>query len=202
MAYEVRWSVRDPELYLFQLESPDAAVKDSAESAMRAVIANFSLDDAIGPARTDIEAQVRESMQGILDDYQAGVLVQGITIRQSDPPQQVNEAFKQVNVAQQDAESYKNNARAYARQMIERAEGETSRFDQVYEQYRLAPAVTRQRLYYETLEQVLGKVDKTIVESGNVTPYLPLPELRRRAEVAPPSPAGSSEQATAAKGGE
>jgi membrane protease subunit HflK len=185
MAYEVRWSVRDPELFLFQLDDPNAAVRDTAESAMRAVIANFSLDDAIGPARTDIEAQVRARMQTILNDYRAGILVQGITIRQSDPPQQVNEAFKQVNVAQQDAESFKNNARAYARQLIENAQGQTSRFDQVYVQYRLAPEVTRQRLFYETLEKVLGKVDKTIVESGNVTPYLPLPEIRRRAENAP-----------------
>ncbi|WP_438727794.1 protease modulator HflK [Parasphingorhabdus sp. DH2-15] len=182
MAYEVRWSVRDPELYLFQLEGPDGAVEATAESSMRAVIANFSLDDAIGPARTDIEAQVRQRMQEILDDYRAGVLIQGITIRQSDPPKEVNEAFKQVNVAQQQAETSKNDARAYASRLIERAKGETSRFDQVYEQYRLAPEVTRQRLYYETLEAVLGKVDKTIVEAGNVTPYLPLPELRRRAD--------------------
>ncbi|WOE75807.1 FtsH protease activity modulator HflK [Alterisphingorhabdus coralli] len=185
MAYEVRWQIRDPEQYLFQLDSPEDAIRDAAESAMRAVIANFSLDDAIGPGRSDIEAQVRTRMQTILDDYGAGITVQGIAIRQSDPPQAVNEAFKEVNVAQQDAETAKNNARAYARQIIETAEGQTSRFDQVYEQYRLAPEVTRQRLYYETMERVLGKVDKTIVETGNVTPYLPLPELRRRAETAP-----------------
>lgn len=201
MAYEVRWSVNDPALYLFQLESPDAAVKDSAESAMRAVIANFSLDDAIGPARTDIEAQVRTRMQTILNDYRSGVLVQGVTIRQSDPPQQVNEAFKQVNVAQQDAESYKNNARAYARQLIERAEGDTSRFDQVYVQYRLAPEVTRQRLFYETLEKVLGGVDKTIVETDNVTPYLPLPEIRKRAESAATPTVTPPETSAQAQGG-
>lgn len=185
MAYEVRWQIRDPEQYLFQLDNPEDAIRDAAESAMRAVIANFSLDDAIGPGRSDIEAQVRTRMQTILDDYGAGITVQGIAIRQSDPPQAVNEAFKEVNVAQQDAETAKNNARAYARQIIETAEGQTSRFDQVYEQYRLAPEVTRQRLYYETMERVLGKVDKTVVETGNVTPYLPLPELRRRAQTPP-----------------
>lgn len=201
MAYEVRWSIRDPEQYLFQLDSPEDAVRDSAESAMRAVIANFSLDDAIGPGRSDIEAQVRNRMQIILDDYGVGVTVQGIAIRQSDPPQAVNEAFKEVNVAQQDAETAKNNARAYARQMIENAEGQTSRFDQVYEQYRLAPDVTRQRLYYETMEAVLGKVDKTIVESGNVTPYLPLPELRRRAAAPPPPPQNDPQDTQTVTGG-
>ncbi|MEO1043935.1 MAG: protease modulator HflK [Pseudomonadota bacterium] len=200
MAYEVRWSVRNPEQFLFQLDSPQDAIRDSAESAMRAVIANFSLDDAIGPGRSDIEAQVRSRMQTILDDYGAGVTIQGIAIRQSDPPQAVNEAFKEVNVAQQDAETAKNNARAYARQVIEEAEGQTSRFDQVYEEYRLAPEVTRKRLYYETLERVLGNVDKTIVETGNVTPYLPLPELRRRAQN-PPSPPTDSGNTQVVTGG-
>lgn len=201
MAYEVRWSIIDPERYLFQLDSPEKAIGDSAESAMRAVIANFSLDDAIGPGRSDIEAQVRSRMQTILDDYGAGVAVQGIAIRQSDPPQAVNEAFKEVNVAQQDAETAKNNARAYARQVIEQAEGQTSRFDQVYEEYRLAPAVTRKRLYYETLERVLGNVDKTIVETDNVTPYLPLPELRRKAQ-APVSVIAPENTQTATGGGQ
>ena len=74
-------------------------------------------------------------------------------------------------------------------QVLARAQGDASEFNDIYEEYKLAPEVTRRRLYYETMEQILSKTDKTIVESGNVTPYLPLPELKRRAEAAPPAPA-------------
>ncbi len=181
MAYDVRWSIKDPELYLFQLDSPDATVKEVAESAMRAAVANFDLTQAIGPGRGAIEAEVRSRMQQVLDEYRAGVLVQSISIRQSDPPAEVNDAFREVNAAQQRRESYMNDARAYASRVTELALGETAEFDKIYVQYREAPEVTKRRLYYETMEQVLGKVDKTIVEAGNVTPYLPLPELQKRA---------------------
>ena len=108
-------------------------------------------------------------------------MVQSISIRQSDPPAEVNDAFREVNAAKQRRESYKNDARAYASRVTELAIGETAEFDKIYVQYREAPEVTKRRLYYETMEQVLGKVDKTIVESGNVTPYLPLPEFQKRA---------------------
>ncbi|MBL0924659.1 MAG: FtsH protease activity modulator HflK [Sphingomonadaceae bacterium] len=181
MAYDVRWSIKDPELYLFQLDNPNGTVKEVAESAMRAAVANFDLTQAIGPGRGAIEMQVRQRMQQVLDEYRSGVLVQSISIRQSDPPAEVNDAFREVNAAQQRRESYLNDARAYASRVSELAIGETAEFDKIYEEYRQAPEVTRTRLYYETMEQVLGKVDKTIVESGGVTPYLPLPEFQRRA---------------------
>ncbi len=180
MAYDVRWSIKDPELYLFQLDSPDGTVKEVAESAMRAAVANFDLTQAIGPGRGAIELEVRRRMQQILDEYRAGVLVQSISIRQSDPPAEVNDAFREVNAAQQRRESYMNDARAYASRVTELALGETAEFDKIYVQYREAPEVTKRRLYYETMEQVLGKVDKTIVETGGVTPYLPIPEFKSR----------------------
>jgi modulator of FtsH protease HflK len=180
MAYDVRWSIKDPELYLFQLDSPDGTVKEVAESAMRAAVANFDLTQAIGPGRGAIELEVRRRMQQILDEYRAGVLVQSISIRQSDPPAEVNDAFREVNAAQQRRESYMNDARAYASRVTELALGETAEFDKIYVQYREAPEVTKRRLYYETMEQVLGKVDKTIVETGGVTPYLPIPEFKGR----------------------
>ena len=180
MAYDVRWSIKNPELYLFQLDSPDATVKEVAESAMRAAVANFDLTQAIGPGRGAIEAEVRSRMQQVLDEYRAGVLVQSISIRQSDPPAEVNDAFREVNAAQQRRESYMNDARAYASRVTELALGETAEFDKIFVQYKEAPEVTKRRLYYETMEQVLGKVDKTIVETGNVTPYLPLPEFQKR----------------------
>ncbi|WP_373474428.1 FtsH protease activity modulator HflK [Sphingorhabdus sp.] len=181
MAYDVRWSIKEPELYLFQLENADSTVKEVAESAMRAAVANFDLTQAIGPGRGAIELEVRRRMQQVLDEYRSGVLVQSISIRQSDPPAEVNDAFREVNAAQQRRESYMNDARAYASRVTELAIGETTEFDKIYVQYREAPEVTKRRLYYETMEQVLGKVDKTIVETGGVTPYLPLPEFQKKA---------------------
>jgi modulator of FtsH protease HflK len=181
MAYDVRWSIKDPELYLFQLDSPDGTVKEVAESAMRAAVANYDLTQAIGPGRGAIELEVRRRMQQVLDEYRAGVLVQSISIRQSDPPAEVNDAFREVNAAQQRRESYMNDARAYASRVTELALGETAEFDKIYVQYREAPEVTKRRLYYETMEQVLGKVDKTIVESNGVVPYLPIPGFSGKA---------------------
>lgn len=182
IAYSVRWNIREPELYLFQLKDPDETIREVAESAMRAVVANYSLDEAIGEGRGDIEGRVREAMQRILDAYRAGVVVQGVAIRQADPPQAVNEAFKKVTAAQQEAQSYINRANAYSLQLTAKAQGEAAAFDKVYEQYRLAPEVTRRRMYYETMEQVLQKVPKTIIEAPGVTPYLPLPEVQKQSQ--------------------
>lgn len=188
LAYSVRWNIRTPELYVFQLASPDDTISEVAESAMRAVLATVSLDAALGAGRTDIENRVRERMQEILDGYGAGVTVQGVAIKQADPPDAVNDAFKEVSAAQQTAQTYINEARAYAQQLTARAQGEAAAFDKVYAQYRLAPEVTRQRMYYETMEQVLSRVDKTIVEAPGVTPYLPLPAIRNRPQAAAPEP--------------
>jgi membrane protease subunit HflK len=135
-------------------------------------------------------------MQALLDQYRAGVTIQGIAIRQADPPKQVDEAFKEVTAARQERESSINLARAYEQQVLERARGDTSAFDKIYEQYKLAPGVTRKRLYYETMENVLSNVDKTIVEARGVTPYLPLSEVQRRARAA------SDAASDAAKGGQ
>ena len=180
LAYEVRWSVRSPELFFFQLANPEDTIREVAESAMRATVANFDLVQAIGPGRVEIEAQVQRRMQTLLDEYRAGVTIQGIAIRQADPPSQVDEAFKEVTAARQEREAAINLARAYEQQVLERARGDTSAFDQIYAQYQLAPEVTRQRLYYETMETVLSNVDKTIVEARGVTPYLPLNEVQKR----------------------
>jgi membrane protease subunit HflK len=139
-----------------------------------------SLNDAMGDRRAEIESQVAENMQKILDSYHSGIQVQGIAIKQADPPDAVNDAFKQVTAAQQDAQTYINNANAYSLQLRQKAQGEATSFDKVYEQYRLAPEVTRRRMYYETMEQVLSKVDKTIIEAPGVTPYLPLPEVKKQ----------------------
>lgn len=182
LAYSVRWDVSEPELYLFRIANPEETIREVAESAMRAVVAGVSLDEAIGAGRSEIEQRVEQTMQQLLDGYGAGVRVQGIAIKQSDPPAAVNDAFKEVSAAQQQAQSFINDARAYALQLTAKAQGEAAAFDKVYAEYRLAPEVTRRRMYYETMEKVLSKVDKTVVETPGVTPYLALPEVQRRTE--------------------
>ena len=105
---------------------------------------------------------------------------------QADPPAAVNDAFKDVTAAQQDAESARNNANAYALQLRQIAQGEATAFDKVYVQYSLSPEVTKRRMYYETMERVLRGVDKTIIETpGGVTPYLPLNQIQRVAQERP-----------------
>ncbi|MBS3962740.1 MAG: FtsH protease activity modulator HflK [Sandarakinorhabdus sp.] len=180
IVYAVRWRVNNAENFLFQIAEPDATVRDATESAMREIVGRSTLDNAIGPERAAIADQVRVRVQEILDSYGAGVLVQGVDINKADPPAAVDEAFKDVSAAQQDAQQFLNQARAYAQQVQARADGATAAFDKVFEQYRLAPEVTRKRMYLETMEEVLGKVDVTIIEAPGVQAYLPLPELQRR----------------------
>jgi membrane protease subunit HflK len=179
IAYQVRWSIRDPEQYLFELAQPDETIKQVAESAMRQVVAQVSLQDAIGNRRGEIESLVQQELQQTLDTYQSGVTIRGVAIKQADPPEPVNDAFKDVTAAQQDAQSEINNANAYALQLRQLAQGEATAFDKVYAQYKLSPEVTRRRMYYETMERVLRSVDKTIVEAPGVVPYLPLDQARR-----------------------
>ncbi len=180
IAYAVRWKIRDPELYLFELAQPEDTIREVAESAMRAVIGATTLNAAIGPQRAQIADQVRERMQELLDSYRGGIEVRGVDIKQADPPAAVDEAFKSVSAAQQYAQQALNNANGYASQLGAVSQGAAAQFDAVYAQYKLAPEVTRKRMYLETMESVLGKVDKTIVESNGVQTYLPLPELKKR----------------------
>ena len=185
IAYTVRWKIRSAEKYLFQLADPEQTIREVAESAMRSEIARASLNNAIGPQRAQIAEQVRARLAETLDSYNAGIDIVGVDIKQADPPAAVDAAFKDVSASQQNAQGYINQARAYAQALIAQAQGEAAAFDAVYEQYRLAPEVTRKRMYLETMENVLSKVDKTIVGANGVTPYLPLPELKRRAAAAP-----------------
>jgi membrane protease subunit HflK len=189
LGYSVRWDIKTPENYVFEIAQPTETVRAVAESAMRAAIANVELDQAIGAGRIAIEGDVQQRMQALLDEYKSGIRILGVAIKQAAAPAAVDDAFKAVTAAQQQAQSNLNDARAYAQQVIERAQGDAAQFDRIYEQYRMAPEVTRRRLYYETMEQVLRGADKTIVEPG-VQTYLPLPEVRRRAGAATtPAPA-------------
>lgn len=188
LSYIVRWNIKDLGDFKFRLVAPEETVNEVAEAAMRAAVAEKQLDETFsGQGRASIEQDVRERMQRTLDGYQAGIRVLGVEIEKADPPGQVVDAFRDVQVAEQNADAARNQAEGYAQQVLAQAQGEAEAFDKVYEQYRLAPEVTRQRLYYETMERVLSKTDKTIVEADGVTPYLPLPEIRRRAQQSQPA---------------
>lgn len=183
IAYTVRWRINPAEVdnFLFTLENQEATITEVAEYAMREAVARTPLTAAIGPQRAQVAAEVQRSMQEVLDSYKSGISIQGIFFRKVDPPAAVEQAFKDVSAAQQDAQTYINQANAYRQQLISKAQGDTARFNAVYEQYRLAPEVTRKRLYLETMEEVLTGMDKIVVDSsGGVVPYLPLPEVNRR----------------------
>jgi len=201
LTYSVRWDIANPRDYAFRLAQPQETVRAAAESAMRAVIADTSLDQALGSGRTGIEQKVQELTQAILNEYRSGVRIQGVAIKQAAPPQQIVDDFNKVTVAQQRAVADVNQARSYAQQVVARAQGEAAQFDKVYEQYRLAPEVTRRRMYYETMEAVLAKSDKTIVETPGVVPYLPL--SKGQAKPLPPEITATAPSATAgtAQGG-
>ena len=207
--FQVVWNISDPARFLFNLASPDATIKAVSESAMREVISRSELKPILSRDRAAISQEVRELIQSTLDSYEAGVNIVRVNFDGADPPQQVIDSFRDVQAAEQDrdtrekqAEAYANQklaeargqvaqilqeAEAYRAQVVNEAKGEAARFIAVYDEYRVAPEVTRKRLYLETLERVLGSVDKIIIDEnatgggggGGVVPYLPLNELRK-----------------------
>jgi membrane protease subunit HflK len=177
LTYRVSWSKRDPEQFLFELQDPETTIREVTESAMREAIARVSFDQVIGNQR-QIQQEVAERAQALLDNYRAGVVIQRVTIQQATAPGQVMDAFKDVSVAQQNVQSFLKEAQSYATQVTARAQGEAAQFDAVYTQYKLSPEVTRRRMYYDTMERVLAKTDKVIVEPKNVVPYLVPPAAK------------------------
>ncbi|HWM47219.1 MAG TPA: FtsH protease activity modulator HflK [Xanthobacteraceae bacterium] len=193
--------------FLFNIQNPEGTVKAVAESAMREVIGRSEIQPILTGARQVIETQVHELMQRVLDSYKSGVLVTQVQMQKVDPPAQVIDAFRDVQAARADLERAQNEAQTYANrvvpeargrasqiqqsaeayreQTVAEAKGQASRFSQVYEQYKNAPDVTRQRLYLETIERILGGTDKVILDaqtsgSNGVVPFLPLDQLQRR----------------------
>ena len=204
----VQWRIKDAAAFLFNIRDPEATVKIVAESAMREVIGQARLEDALTVRRQEIEQQTRDLLQQILDDYGAGVLIADLKLQKVDPPGAVIDSFNDVQRARQDkerkqneAEAYRNRvvptargeaakitqgAEAYKEKVVKEADGEAKRFLAVYETYKVAKSVTIQRLYIEALEEVLRGTQKVIIDSQSsggpgVIPYLPLPELRKRA---------------------
>jgi membrane protease subunit HflK len=206
--FSVLWKVKPTGVgeFLFNIQNPEGTVKAVAESAMREVIGRSEIQPILTGARQTIETAVQDLMQKTLDSYGAGILVQQVQMQKVDPPQQVIDAFRDVQAARADleravneAQTYANRvvpeargkvaqitqaAEAYRQQTVAEATGQTSRFLKIYEQYKKAPDVTRERMYLETMERVLGNTDKIIIDSGTgagqgVVPYLPLNELAK-----------------------
>ncbi|MEM9796096.1 MAG: FtsH protease activity modulator HflK [Pseudomonadota bacterium] len=206
--FQVVWNVIDPAEFLFNLRDPEQTIRAVSESAMREIVAQSQLAPILNRDRGIIAERLRDLIQTTLDSYDSGVNILRVNFDRADPPEQVIDAFREVQAAEQqrdrlqsEADAYANRvlagargeaaqvleeAEAYRAQVVNEAEGEASRFLAVLAEYSNAPDVTRKRLYLETMEQVLGEVDKIIVDDGvaggeggqGIVPYLPLNELR------------------------
>ncbi|MFA7264572.1 MAG: FtsH protease activity modulator HflK [Caulobacter sp.] len=198
LTFSVTWRVSNPGRYLFNISDPEATLSAVAESAMREVIGRSELDAIISRSRGQIQIEVAALMQRILDSYGAGIIIDGVQISDANPPKEVVDAFRDVNNASQNAESLANQARGtaaqvrnqaigYRAQVVREAAGEAARFNQVYAQYKLAPGVTRDRLYIETMERVLTKTNKVIIDSKGASAPIILPPDVFRPRVTTPA---------------
>lgn len=207
ITFQTVWNVRDPAKYLFNLADPQATIEAVSESAMREVVSRSDLSPILSRDRGAISQEVQQLIQQTLDEYDSGVNIVRVNFDKADPPAEVINAFREVQAARQERSTLQNRADAYANerlaaargqsaqllqesesyraQQVNSAQGEASRFNAVLTEYLKAPDVTRQRLYLETMEDVLGGVDMFLVDTPNggngVVPYLPLNELRRPA---------------------
>ena len=208
--FQVVWNISNAADFLFNLRDGPETVRAVSESAMREIVAESQLAPLLNRDRAIVAQRAEELIQDTLNSYQAGINIVRVNLNKADPPREVIDAFRDVQAAEQErvrlqreADAYANRVTAQARgeaaQILEQAEsyrarvvneaqGEASRFSAVLGEYQLAPEVTRRRLYIETLEKVLGDVDKIILDESasgaggqGVVPYLPLNELRRPA---------------------
>jgi membrane protease subunit HflK len=211
--FTVFWQVRPDKVsdYLFNISQQESTVKAVAESAMREIVGRNDIGPILTGARQGIEKDVFELMQRVLEEYKAGVMITQVQMQKVDPPQQVIDSFRDVQAARADLERAQNEAQTYANrvvpeargraaqitqaaeayreQTVAEAKGGASRFLKVYDEYKKAPDVTRQRMYLETMERIFNGTEKIIMDSGAATgaiPYLPLPELTRPQQQRPP----------------
>lgn len=197
----VQFRISDPAKYIFTNRSPEMALKEATESALREVVGKSSMDFVLTEGRANVASSVKTLTQSILDRYDAGLLITSVNMKGAQPPEQVQDAFHDAVKAREDLERQKNEAEAYANDIIPRArgnaarqiaeakayhdkvisqaEGEASRFLQVYKEYKAAPAVTRERLYIDAMESVMSNSGKVMVDvqGGNNLLYLPLDKL-------------------------
>lgn len=205
--FTVFWVIKDAGKYLFNIQRPETTVKAVSEAAMREVIGRTPIQSALTEGRQPIEVATQGLIQGTLDEYAAGIQITQVKMQKVDPPGAVIDAFRDVQAARADLERQRNEAEAYAndiipkargeaeqliqqaeaykQEVVARAEGEASRFTAVYKEYTQAKQVTKQRIYLETLERIFGGMNKVIVDNkggAGVVPYLPLPEIQKRAK--------------------
>lgn len=207
--FDIQWQIKDAANFLFNIRDPEGTVKIAAESSLREVVGQATLENVLTSGRQKVEADTQKLLQQILDDYGAGILITQTKLQVADPPQEVIDAFNDVQRARQDQErlvneanAYKNDivprakgeaekrlaaAKAYKEQVIKEAEGEAARFLSVYETYKSSKDVTTRRLYLERMQQVLRSANKIIIDKGTeggqgVVPYLPLNELQKRGQ--------------------
>ena len=188
--FNVFWNVKDAPAFLFNVRNPggsaDAQVKAVAESSMREVIGQNEIQPILTKSRQEVEEAVKAHIQRTLDSYNAGILITQVNLQKVDPPADVISAFRDVQAAKADQERARNEAETYANrvipeargaaqrisqaaqgykeQAVAEAQGRTSRFRQIYDEYAKAPDVTRQRMYLETMERVLGGMNKVIID--------------------------------------
>ena len=205
--FTVFWVIKEAAPFLFNIQNPESTVKAVAESAMREVIGHSEIQPILTKDRVVTQLAVQALMQTTLDMYGSGIEISQIKMQKVDPPAQVVDSFRDVQAAKADQERVQNQAQAYANQVIPEARGDAARviqeaeayrertvadargqadrFLKIYGEYKLAPDVTRQRMYLETMERVFANMDKVIIDDnvggGGVVPYLPLNELNRRA---------------------
>jgi len=202
--FNVVWRIKDLGDFLFQLREPEGTIKAVSESVMRELVGQNQITPIITTARGQIEAEALTRIQATLDDYQAGVTLLRVQIIESEAPDEVKDAFLDVQRAEADQQRSRNEAarysnevlpkaqgeaermlqqaEAYRAQTVARAQGEAARFTSVYNEYALAKDVTKKRIYLETMEQILAGMDKIILDSeggSGVVPYLPLNELNK-----------------------
>jgi modulator of FtsH protease HflK len=217
--FAVFWQIKNAQAYLFNIRDPDATVKSAAESAMREVVGETPIAQALSEGRGKIETDTQHLLQGILDAYGAGIELTQLQLLKVDPPAPVIDAFRDVQRALADrerlrneAESYRNDivprargdavrikqeAEAYRQEIIARAQGDADRFLSVYHAFKAAQDVTLQRLYLETMEEILKNSNKVIIDKSaeggsGVLPYLPLPALGSGQGAGGAAPTGSS----------
>ena len=217
--FAVQWFLKDPQEYLFNNRNPDDSVLQAAETAMREVIGKSKMDFALYEGREQVAAQASKLMQEILDRYGTGIIVSKLTLQNVQPPEQVQAAFDDAVKAGQDRDRQINEGQAYANDVIPRArgnaarlmeesngyksrvvanaEGDASRFKQILVEYNKAPDVTRQRMYLDTMQQILSSTSKILLDtkgSGNLL-YLPLDKLMQAAAAVPAATASGESAA-------
>ena len=197
----VLWEINNPRDYLFKIRNPEQAVKSAGEAAIREIVGRTPIASVLAEGRGKVETDTQMLLQKILNSYEAGVQVDKVQLQKADPPREVIESFRDVQRAQTDrdratneAEAYHNDvvprargeaqqivqaAEAYQQKVVAGAQGDAQRFVSVLNAYRAAKDVTAERLYLETMEQILKKANKVLIDkaSGGVVPYLPLPGL-------------------------